>query len=549
MRSANRLFSPPKTSSKADNVTHGGAPSFSRPIEEQLLQALLCNTIGDTFYADKKEMLEETKRVHDEALAQAGVVFYASALAYARSRGFMRTQPIYGLANLAAHSQLDPHHLDALGSGTLSLFEQVFDAVIKTPNDLMDFHAILRSLKGNDGGRRVKRVAGAWLARNMTEYWVIKYGAKKDAGAFSLRDLCRIYHPRRARHDLFDYVVHGKLDEHSASLYVHAKANDGWLRDKQVPREALLQLAAFEALKRAKTPDERVRAIAVGRLPHEVATSFAGRDHAVWKEIVAQLPVLALVRNLAKIERAGIMKDVRATIVAKLMSPTLARAKIFPFQMLTAMEHVTDAEVRDALRIAMETCLAGAETIAGKTLVALDVSGSMSQGNLLEKAAIFAIATARRAPGSAMILFNEHARDFPVSRVDSVMTQAESVPAGGGTDHGAIVGWLQKRGERFDNVVVVTDEQQERGDPFCDKVEQWRGSKLGKGSKFFMVNLAGYSNRGALLPAAPGNFSAFGALTESTIAFLAKASRGWGSFVEELKSGAGVVEESTEEAE
>ena len=514
MRSANRLFRPAQPSTTANSTTAHGLPAFVRPIEEQLLQALLCNTVQDTFYSDKKGMLDETKRVHEAALKH-DLVFYASALAYARKRGLMRTQAVYGLANLAAHSALDPATARPHGAGPSSLFEQIFNDVILTPNDLADFHSMVRALKGGtDGGRRVKRVAGKWLTTRLGEYWAIKYGAEKK-GAFALRDLFRIYHPRRKM---------------AANIPLIA-----WLQGaKDANVEALPQVSAFEALKRAKTSEEKVAAILAGRLPHEVATTFAGKDKEVWKAIVTQMPAFALLRNLATIERAGVMNDVRELIVAKFTDAKLANARIFPFNFLKAIDHVRDAAVKDSLRVGLETCLGGAETVPGKTLVALDISGSM-QG-IIRQAAIFAIATARRAPGSAMILFNESGYDFPVSRVDSVLTQAQGVPCAGGTDHGVIVRWLEQKKEKFDNVIVVTDEQQQQGTPFVDEVSRWRGSKLGKGTKFFVANLAGYTAHGGLLKPGVDNFSVFG-LNESSIQFLVRAAQGWGTFVDEVKSG------------
>lgn len=537
MRSVNRLFSPPKPSASADTTTAHGLPSFKRPIEEQLLQALLCNTIQDTFYADKKGLMEETKRVHLAAI-EKDTTFYAKALVYARTRGLMRTQSVYGLALLASRSQdldVGEQAYNEKTDRTSSYFEAIFDEVIRTPNDLADFHAIIRGLKGNDGGRRVKRVAGNWLRSRLSEYWAIKYGGEKK-GAFALRDLFKIYHPQAYG----SYPGKKTLDQAPRGKHGHSsKPLVAWLQGaRDVDIEGLPQIEAFERLKRATSTKEKVAAIIAGKLPHEVATTFAGKDAEVWKAIVSQMPAFALTRNLATIERAGIMSAVRATIVEKLTSPHLAKAKIFPFQFLLAMEHVNDQEVKDALRVGLEIALGGAETIQGKTLVALDISGSMGPGygNFITKAAIFAVATARRAPGSQMILFDDRVDDYPVSRVDSVLTQAERIRVRGGTDHGGIVRWLQSKGERFDNVIVVTDEQQERGSPFADKVAEWRSGRLGKGSKFFICNLAPYTARGGLLPAGENNFAIFG-LTEASIQFLAKAAQGWGKFVDEIHGG------------
>ncbi len=532
MRSVNRMFQPPRPSASANSKTAHGLPAFVRPIEEQLLQALLCNTVQDTFYADSKEMLEETKRVHAEAI-EHDVNFYARALAYGRTRGLMRTQAVYGLALLASRSDLDvPRTYKHKNGGTYTdpLFEQIFDDVIHTPDDLRDFHACVRAIKGNDGGRRVKRVAGSWLHRRMSEYWAIKYGANK-AGAFSLRDLYRIYHPAAGHtSELVNYILGKEPGKLNALI-------------------KLPQINAFEYLKSAKTSADKVAAIKLGRLPHNVATTFAGKDAAVWVEIVKQMPAFALLRNLATIERRGVLEAVRPLIVEKLTGEGLAKARIFPFVFLQALDHVQDSEIKDALRLGLEICLRGAETIEGKTLVALDISGSMS--GILDKAALFAVATARRAaPGSKMILFNEEAHPYTFSRVDSVLTQATSIRRhlGGGTDQGAIVRFLQAYGERFDNIVVVTDEQQQTGAPFADKVAEWRGGKLGKGSKFFVANLAPYTRMGGLLRPGEGNFSVFG-LNEAAITFIVKAAQGWNTFVSEVLQGTSAADDLASQLE
>jgi hypothetical protein len=149
---AGRLFSPPLPSANATRQTAHSLPAFERPWQERLLQVLLCNTLEDTFYAAKRDMLEETKAGHEHAIT-TDIDFYAAAFAYARSKGLVRTQPIYGLALLATRSDLDvaSKHFDDsfLGDARrkISLFESVFTHVIKTPNDLIDFHGIVACSK------------------------------------------------------------------------------------------------------------------------------------------------------------------------------------------------------------------------------------------------------------------------------------------------------------------------------------------------------------------------------------------------------------------
>ena len=169
-----KLFSSlTRRSAEAPSVNREGYPAWERPLEEQYLQTLLTNTFGNTFYVKQKELVAEAALIHDQMVAR-NPRFAATALVYARNRGFMRSQPVFGLAKLA--SVKEPH------------LEAAFGEVLLTPNDLADFTSVVKRLRASEGGRRLKRLAGRWLTERMSEYWVMKYGASREGG-YSLRDL------------------------------------------------------------------------------------------------------------------------------------------------------------------------------------------------------------------------------------------------------------------------------------------------------------------------------------------------------------------------
>lgn len=95
---ANRIPSPA-------TVNREGYPAYERPLEEQYLQVLLCNTLGNTFYASGEQLMHEAEQVHDTMLA-ADAEFAAKALVFARNEGFMRLQPTWGLTKLAGVRQM-----------------------------------------------------------------------------------------------------------------------------------------------------------------------------------------------------------------------------------------------------------------------------------------------------------------------------------------------------------------------------------------------------------------------------------------------------------
>lgn len=490
-RTAATLFSPPPPSKTAPTTNIEGYPAYERPAKEQLVQTLLTNTFGSTFYETKEKLVEDTERVHTEALSDPA--FMSAALVYARNKGFMRTQPVYGLARVAALPEGEH-------------FERAFSGVVRTPNDLVDFASIIRSLRNGEGGRRIKRVAGCWLSQNLSEYWAIKYGSEKKT--YALRDLFRVYHPIGSPSALVAYLL-----------------------GKETNLSALPQVEAFEALKKATTDADKIAAISAGRLPHEVATSFAGNSKKVWESIIPNMPPLALLRNLQTLERHGVLDGARELITRKLTDPdTIARSKIFPFRFLEAMKHVGAAWAQDVLRIALEHSYAGAEQIEGRTAVALDISGSMS--SYIQQAAVFGISTARRSDGSHFMLFNDRVGDFKVSRVDSVLSQAQRIQANGGTDTGQPMALMIHDKRIVDNFVLITDEQQNAGNPFMNLVAQYR-RKINPALKVFVLNVAPYTKSSLLDTKDPNNYYVYG-MTESALTFIAHAAKGWGKFVEHV---------------
>lgn len=115
-----------------------GYPAFKRSAEEQYLQTLLTNTLGHTFYADTQQLLDEAQQLHHE-MAKQNPQFMAKAIVFARNEGFMRLQPLFGLAVLSGCRP--------------DLFAKVFLQVVRIPSDLSDFLTILQGMGRGEVGR------------------------------------------------------------------------------------------------------------------------------------------------------------------------------------------------------------------------------------------------------------------------------------------------------------------------------------------------------------------------------------------------------------
>ena len=59
-----------------------------------------------------------------------------------------------------------------------------------------------------------------------------------------------------------------------------------------------------------------------------------------------------------------------------------------------------------------------------------------------------------------MLLFDTSLEEFRVSKRDSILTQAQKIGTRGGTNTALPVQFLRRQKKRVDNLIMITDEQQ-----------------------------------------------------------------------------------------
>lgn len=481
-----------------------GYPAFQLSDKLEYVKTLLTNSFGQTFYASAKEMVEQAKKLHQDLTIQ-DPEFVAKAVVYARNAGYMRSQPIFGLASLCSFKGTEKEV-----ERRRKLARSVFGKVVKTPNDLADFIAVCKSLGNNLNSRSMKGMVNGWLESNFGEYWAIKYGSASKE--ISMRSILRHFHP--AHKNLFRYLRAKK---------------DGF----EVDLTELPQIRAFEALKVAKTDSEKIQAIVEGKLPHEVATSFAGSSKEVWKTIAQQMPIMALLKNLATLERHGVVDDVKEYVKGKLSNKNaVIHSQILPFRFLKAMEMVASAWVKDCLRDAVELSFENIPKIEGKTVVMLDISGSMN-GEFLQTASIFAISLMKQAELNGKLLcFDTSSHEVSVSMRDSILTQAQKIRTAGGTDTSSPIKQLLKEGYNCDNIIMITDEQQNSGGLMFQALQQYMRT-INKDVKFFVVDVSPY--KGGSIPETMKNGYYIYGWSDQVLNFISMASKGFKSIVEVIE--------------
>ncbi|RKP49960.1 TROVE domain-containing protein [Cohnella endophytica] len=492
MSFAKKLFSAIRPTA----MNKDGYPAYIRSAEEQYAQTLLTNTFGNTFYADQHELLTEAEQLHRE-MAQSNALFMAKALVYARNEGYMRLQPLFGLAILSAYRP--------------DLFAKVFHKVVKIPSDLTDFLTILKGMGRGEGGRAVKRQVNRFLA-GVSEYWAIKYNGR--GRGYSLGDAIATAHPKPA-------------DMKQQALF-------RYLRGQEANLSLLPQVEALEQLKRASTEDEKLHWIETGKLPHEVVTGAVKPSKAIWGALIDQMPTFALLRHLSTLEKSGVLEDRYNldTVIARLTDTrALQKAKILPFRFAKAFRQVQHPALRDALRDAVEYTFSNLPDLEDRTAIFLDISGSMN-GEYLQIGSVFALALYKKTEGNSLFwLFDTDVEDARPSRRDSILSQAERIVARGGTDTGAPVRKLLAERRKVDQIVIITDEQQNSGSPFYEALVKYR-AKVNPNVKAFIIDIAPYRN--AMVPPQDRNtFYVYG-WSDTVLNYIAQTAKGYGSMVERI---------------
>lgn len=477
-------------------VNKDGFPAHKVSLKENYVQMVMTNTIGDTYYMNQKELLNQSMDLHREML-NFSPSFMAKTAIYGRNNSMMRLQPIIATVFLSTKQNK-------------KYFVTAFNEVIKTPGDLVDFITVLRTIRTGRGlGRAVKRQINNYLNK-MDQYRALKYGGGNGKNKWTLKDIIRACHPipeNDTQGMIFDYLTNG-------TLY-----------------KPLDQVLSLEALKRLDptAPEYTLQVTTLierGKLPYEIVTGIVQPNMEIWEYLMRQMPIFALVRNLNTLDRAGIFtnKENIDYVISKLTNVEIIRnSRILPFRFVTAMDNFTGPiQLSKALEKALDISLDNMKMIPGDTAWFLDESGSMS-GDFVKIGAILGIAGLKKSENSMFFGFGNELKYPRVDTHKSVMDGYRAVMDvfGGGTSIDVTINYLLGKGServdrgfwsgggyhsgfpislkkttptKVDNIVIITDEQQNSGKPVIKKFREYRKT-VNKDAKLFIIDISPYSSR------------------------------------------------------
>jgi hypothetical protein len=214
----------------------------------------------------------------------------------------------------------------------------------------------------------------------------------------------------------------------------------------------------------------------------EVALSSGAEKRDAWERLLREqkLGALALLRNLRNLRHVGVKDELVLSALDQMRT-----ARVLPFRFLAAARHAPQWE--GCIERAMMKCVAGAEKLRGKTVVLVDVSGSMTaplsrRSEMQRTDAAYGLAVLLReiAEKIAVYSFSDELVQVPARRGFALRDALDASQRHNSTQLGSAVEALNRQ-EKYDRLIVVTDEQAH------DSVPK-------PAARGYMINVASYHN-------------------------------------------------------
>lgn len=427
-------------SNKVNTTNESGGTAYAMTHQHALAQYAVTGMLDGYLHIDGQTQLsriiEMAEKCSNKYVAQVAV--------YAHEKGFMKDTSALLLGYLMKKDR--------------GLFNAIFKRVITNGRMLRTFVQIIRSgIFGNRSfGTNAKRQIQDWL-NSASDKTIINASIGNSP---SLKDVIFMVHPKAPnenRNQLYRWVCNMDYDE------------------SKLPE----QLQKYLQLKRNPESAETLPDV-----PFQMYTSM-GLTAEGWKHIAMNATWNQTRMNLATFGRHDVLSDptMSAYIAEKLTSRRdILGSKAMPYSIFSAYKASNfSTEIKKALNIAAIISLENVPEIEGRTVIAIDISGSMTQRlnmksdiTCMDVAALFAAALNFKNPNTDVILFNTNARRY-VPRENTIMGIANDLSAmsNGCTDCSSAIKYICDNypSDRLpDNIIMISDNESWAG----VKTNGWR---------------------------------------------------------------------------
>lgn len=441
--------SPVRTKRKQyeDTFTHEGGEGFERTAKSELFLLAVTNMVGEnTFYESAKDRDNRFKQLAWK-VTKKDPEWVRNFIPYLRNTMQMRSASIV----LAAH------YVAAGGDKGRS----VVDSAISRADEPAEILAYWAQEYGKNFPQPIKRGVADAALRLYNERNVLKYDGQSHAWRFG--DVIELTHPKPEspeQSELFKYLISARHNRD----------------DLQIPESASI-LTGIERAYAVPVIRRRIyirdNGMPEGMTWERLSEYLNGpMDAEAWQSIIPEMGYMALLRNLRNFDEVGIDKESQNFVRAKLSDPEeVARSRQFPIRFYSAWKATKSLSYAREIEEALTLSVSNIPPVRGRSLVLVDVSGSMqnqmsdrSQNMRYEVAAVFGAAFATRNE-SDVIAFATQSR--PVSLPHSILKsvdlfRGEMNRLGGGTRTWQAVS-KHFDSKRHDRILILTDEQAHPG--------------------------------------------------------------------------------------
>ena len=429
-----------------------GGFSWSVDLWARLDRFLILGSEGGSYYASEKKLTIENAEAVQKCLLSDGERTVNRIVEISTEGRAPKNDPaIFALAMCAS-----------LGDAkTKKAALYAMPKVCRIATHLFQFLTAVQSFRG--WGFGLKKSVCAWYDDRTVDslaYQMCKY---RQRGGWTHRDVLRLAHPSK-HSGLYDWICGRNEDKTNNEM-----------------------IEAFRALQSAQSGKDAAKIIEKNAsLTWEMVPDALMKDEDVWKALLPNMPMTAMIRNFARMTANGSLKPLSkeaSTIVDKLKNADeIHKARVHPIAILSALKTYASGHgnlgsltwqpispIMDALDEAFYRSFDNVEPTNKRHVLALDVSGSMSNGavagvqGLSPRVASSAMAmvTARTEPNYQVMAFSTKFMPLnitPKQRLDDICKMTEHLPFEG-TDCALPMIWALKNKVEADVFIVYTDSE------------------------------------------------------------------------------------------
>lgn len=435
-----------------------GGYTFTLDDAARLRRFLMLGVDGGTYYALPLNLARENTEVVTRMAQEDPETLVSTIVEVSQTGAAPKQNPtLFSLALAASYPESSGLALEALPK------------VARTGTHLFLFAAYVEQFRG--WGRGLRRAVSSWYTSRDAEalaYQVVKYRQREG---WSHRDLLRLAHPETTvpeLKDIFDWIVRGAIGERTPALI------EGFVRAQEATDSATW-----------------VSLIREHSLTWEMLPDAALGEADVWDALLdVGIPQTALLRQLPRLTRLGMLPDMGGRtqkVTSQLTDADRLRAgRVHPINVLIAQrtyassksargagEWTPSQQVIDALDAAFYNAFGAVQPSGKRTLLAVDVSGSMGMPisgmpiTAREASAALALVQLATEPSiSAFAFSSPHWRELglkplaisPRKRLDDALHVIDSMPFGG-TDCALPIQHATEQGLEVDTFVIYTDNE------------------------------------------------------------------------------------------